>query len=128
MGHFGDRDDDVVFLGKCDDVVRELARELGWEDELQEAWEATADAIEDTSTKKAESELDKLTDDVKKALAISSDESKPAEKETVTKGEEPLLQIPEGKPAQHTKSSSGISEQNSSSEESKPQSPADGKL
>ncbi|KIK51052.1 hypothetical protein GYMLUDRAFT_252400 [Collybiopsis luxurians FD-317 M1] len=39
---FGSRDDDVVLLGKCDEVIEELCEELGWEEELLKLWEETA--------------------------------------------------------------------------------------
>ncbi|EMD39911.1 hypothetical protein CERSUDRAFT_112158 [Gelatoporia subvermispora B] len=41
VGDFGTRPDDVILLGKCDEVVQDLCRELGWEDELNEAWAET---------------------------------------------------------------------------------------
>lgn len=41
MGDFGSRLDDVILLGKCDDVVKDLARELGWDKELWEMWQET---------------------------------------------------------------------------------------
>ncbi|KAI0712068.1 DHS-like NAD/FAD-binding domain-containing protein [Earliella scabrosa] len=40
-GDIGTRPDDVVLLGRCDEVVRELARELGWEAELDREWAKT---------------------------------------------------------------------------------------
>ncbi|KAG1731808.1 DHS-like NAD/FAD-binding domain-containing protein [Suillus paluster] len=46
VGHFN-KPDDVLLLGKCDEVVRELCRELGWEEELDAAWEKTKDSLED---------------------------------------------------------------------------------
>ena len=33
-GDIGMRPDDVVLLGRCDEIIQELARELGWEEEL----------------------------------------------------------------------------------------------
>ncbi|KAJ7597319.1 DHS-like NAD/FAD-binding domain-containing protein [Mycena floridula] len=42
VGDFGRHSDDVVLLGKCDDIVKELCQELGWEEELNKLWEATA--------------------------------------------------------------------------------------
>lgn len=41
VGDFGNRADDVVLLGKCDEIVRDLCRELGWEEELMRLWEET---------------------------------------------------------------------------------------
>lgn len=85
VGDFGHRADDVICLGKCDDIVRELARELGWEEELQKAWEATADSVELEKVETAsdvkrsrderhlQTELDKLTGEVEKSLVLTED-------------------------------------------------------
>jgi len=48
VGDFGRKVNDVVCLGKCDDVVRKLCKELGWEDELMKAWEETRELVEPT--------------------------------------------------------------------------------
>ncbi|TFK89725.1 NAD-dependent deacetylase sirtuin-2 [Polyporus arcularius HHB13444] len=40
-GNIGSRPDDVVLLGRCDEVVRKLARELGWDNELDREWRKT---------------------------------------------------------------------------------------
>ncbi|TRM64059.1 DHS-like NAD/FAD-binding domain-containing protein [Schizophyllum amplum] len=40
-GMIGTRKDDLVLLGECDAIVRDLCRELGWEDELVELWRRT---------------------------------------------------------------------------------------
>lgn len=93
-GDIGVRDDDVLCLGKCDAVVRELSRLLGWEDELENEWETTRmpEGGADTPAKegrgevteekegvgedrtgeaKAQDEVEKLADDIGRALAIS---------------------------------------------------------
>ncbi|TFK23057.1 Sir2 family histone deacetylase Hst2 [Coprinopsis marcescibilis] len=44
VGDFGSSPDDVILLGKCDETVRDLCKELGWLDELMELWDATAPA------------------------------------------------------------------------------------
>ncbi|KAJ7464833.1 Sir2 family histone deacetylase Hst2 [Mycena galericulata] len=41
VGGIGRRPNDVVLLGKCDDVVRKLCKELGWEGELLKLWAQT---------------------------------------------------------------------------------------
>lgn len=41
VGDFGSRADDVILLGKCDEIVMELSRELGWEKELLRLWKQT---------------------------------------------------------------------------------------
>jgi NAD-dependent histone deacetylase SIR2 len=70
--------------------VRELARKLGWEEELQKAWEATASSVETEKVETAaavkesssevsnkrekehlQTEIDKLTSDVEKSLALT---------------------------------------------------------
>ena len=40
-GDVGSRADDVVLLGRCDELVRELAAELGWAEKLQREWAKT---------------------------------------------------------------------------------------
>lgn len=45
VGSFGSKSDDVVLLGKCDEIVRELCKELGWEDELVRLWDETAASV-----------------------------------------------------------------------------------
>ncbi|KAI0670868.1 DHS-like NAD/FAD-binding domain-containing protein [Trametes maxima] len=40
-GDIGTRPDDVLLLGRCDEIIRELARELGWEEELDREWAKT---------------------------------------------------------------------------------------
>ena len=47
VGDFGSRPDDVVCLGKCDDIVRDLCGELGWADELEAAWQETEHSLVD---------------------------------------------------------------------------------
>ncbi|KAK7048674.1 NAD-dependent protein deacetylase [Favolaschia claudopus] len=42
VGGIGRRPNDMVLLGKCDDVVRALCKKLGWEKELEGLWERTA--------------------------------------------------------------------------------------
>ena len=79
VGHFN-KQDDVVLLGKCDDIVRELCRELGWEEELENAWAETANSVEvddeppvSEPKGKVGEELDRITRDIEKALVISQD-------------------------------------------------------
>ncbi|KIJ64406.1 hypothetical protein HYDPIDRAFT_90223 [Hydnomerulius pinastri MD-312] len=85
VGNFS-RLDDLVLLGKCDDIVRELCRELGWEEELDREWEATADSVEgedrlpvseNEGEEKVSDELDRITKDIEKSLAISEGTSSP---------------------------------------------------
>ncbi|KDQ62703.1 hypothetical protein JAAARDRAFT_30602 [Jaapia argillacea MUCL 33604] len=100
VGNFGTRSDDVVYLGKCDDAVRELCKHLGWEKELEEEWEKTKAGLEveakaADATLKAEKagegkepvptkakgdeslkeEVDELTERIGASLAVSGPEA-----------------------------------------------------
>lgn len=44
-GDFGRRSDDVILLGKCDEIVRDLCKELGWEKKLDALWKETENSI-----------------------------------------------------------------------------------
>jgi len=46
-GDLGARPDDVLLLGKCDDVIKELATELGWLKELKSTWAETRTSLDD---------------------------------------------------------------------------------
>lgn len=46
-GDLGTRRDDVLLLGKCDDIVQDLAKELGWLKELKAAWAETRTTLDD---------------------------------------------------------------------------------
>jgi len=85
VGGIGSGKNDLVLLGKCDDIIRDLAKELGWEDELDKEWAATAGSLDtheatpDTPTKakdltdeaKLDRELEKIVDRVAGALTVS---------------------------------------------------------
>lgn len=68
-GGIGTRRDDVLMLGTCDDGVKRLAKELGWEVELdnlykelqgpEEKEEAMSDAMIEEEIKRLTAELDK---------------------------------------------------------------------
>ncbi|KZS92897.1 Sir2 family histone deacetylase Hst2 [Sistotremastrum niveocremeum HHB9708] len=49
-GDIGSRTNDVTILRECDIAVRELAQELGWEEDLDKLWEETANSVETEST------------------------------------------------------------------------------
>jgi NAD-dependent histone deacetylase SIR2 len=102
VGDFASSSDDVLLLGKCDEMVRVLCRELGWEEELDDLWMATADSVEvdedalekkekeSTEEKKAEgkddaagkrssedrmkADVDKLTEAIGRGLIITEKE------------------------------------------------------
>ena len=46
VGDFGSQIDDVVLLGECDRIAKQLCVELGWEKELMDEWEATEGSVE----------------------------------------------------------------------------------
>jgi hypothetical protein len=85
VGGIGSGKNDLVLLGKCDDIIRDLAKELGWEDELDKAWAATAASLENdeatpsTPTKRKDqtdgtdlaSEVEKIVEKLEGALTIS---------------------------------------------------------
>lgn len=90
VGGMGSGKNDLLLLGKCDDIIRDLAKELGWEDELDKEWAATAGSLDiheatpDAPTKakdltdeaKLDRELEKMVDKMAGALTVS-DNDKP---------------------------------------------------
>ena len=100
-GDLGTRQDDVLLLGKCDDVVKELATELGWLKELKATWAETRDSLdnpppvdeeseesedqipktEETEEEKLQREIAWLTKSVDATLRVSDDLKKRVEKE-----------------------------------------------
>ncbi len=85
VGEIGSKKNDLVLPGKCDDIIRDLAKELGWEDELDKEWAATVgslntrEATPDAPTRskdltdetKLDRELEKIVDRVAGALTVS---------------------------------------------------------
>ncbi|KAK6433021.1 Sir2 histone deacetylase Hst2 [Oleoguttula sp. CCFEE 5521] len=78
VGGLGSRADDVVVLEDCDEGVRQLAKALGWLDELELLWAETRPATEQrveqpelTKDEKLEQEIDKLTKEVDETLNLS---------------------------------------------------------
>jgi len=95
VGDFGSRADDVILLGKCDEIVTELCRELGWEMELLGLWEKTKASVLKDEPKEAETtnkhqEPDELKDVTRKMAQLVMNS---AEREGVSAGP------PESKPA-----------------------------
>jgi len=90
VGGIGSGKNDLVLLGKCDDIIRDLAKELRWEDELDKEWAATAGSLniheatpgaptkakDLTDEAKLDRELEKIVDKVAGALTVS-DNDKP---------------------------------------------------
>ena len=100
-GDLGTRRDDVLLLGKCDDVVKDLATELGWLKELKESWAETrttldnppptdeteeepedqAPEAEETEEEKLKREIAWITKSVDNTLKITDDLKKRVEEE-----------------------------------------------
>jgi NAD+-dependent protein deacetylase SIR2 len=106
-GDFGTRQDDVLLLGKCDDTIKELAKELGWLEELKAAWAETRTSLdnpppideesgeestgpaaeaEETVEEKLQREIAWLTQSVDVTLKLTDDLKKQVEKETKEEG------------------------------------------
>jgi len=102
VGDFGSRPDDVICLGKCDDVVREIARELGWEAELNALWAETENSVVDFEAKeglptrpqeepeeeKLEEEIEVITSKMKKLLGEKAEREGTGSPFQVSTGEE----------------------------------------
>ncbi|PNH68396.1 hypothetical protein VD0002_g1639 [Verticillium dahliae] len=82
VGRVGQRADDVVELGACDDGVRRLAALLGWDDELEALWRGVVGdeeaerqrAAAETGGEEIRDEGDKLTREVESALRLDADD------------------------------------------------------
>lgn len=75
-GGIGTRRDDVVMLGTCDNGVRRLARELGWEVELENLYKeihGPEEKEEAMSDAMIEDEIKRLTEELDKELRIAED-------------------------------------------------------
>lgn len=91
VGSIGSRSDDVVLLGKCDDIVRDLCKELGWEDELLKLWHETEDTVEKEegvdgkselgTLVRADEEVENLTAAIEKSLALNETAVEPRSKQ-----------------------------------------------
>lgn len=85
VGDIGCRKEDVVWLGECDDGVRELAEYLGWDKELDKIWrfhkgwkESDDGGVDDKEPKPLddaalEKEVERLTGEVEKSLKVAED-------------------------------------------------------
>ncbi|GJJ13181.1 hypothetical protein Clacol_007432 [Clathrus columnatus] len=79
VGDIGSRIDDVLLLGKCDKMVEDLCKLLGWEKELEDLWAETVNSLDSEEIKvdppapTIEEEVKKLTDEVEETLKISEE-------------------------------------------------------
>lgn len=104
VGDFTSRPDDVVCLGQCDDVVRTLCKELGWEEDLDGAWKATEGSVVDFGEEQpdtGETEQERLEKEVegirvklskllgaRQAAQVATEEPQPETGSPVTTGDE----------------------------------------
>ncbi|KAK1224046.1 Sir2 histone deacetylase Hst2 [Marasmius sp. AFHP31] len=82
---------DAVLLGKCDDVVKDLCRALGWEEELDRLWDDTAASLEvgseeaagekepKTEVQDLQKEVEDLTKKIQEAMALHNQDTKDKE-------------------------------------------------
>lgn len=83
VGQIGTRPDDVLSIGSCDDGIRHLAAELGWDEELDKMWRDIVGEEEAERQLRSQKERDhdvddevkKLTEDVAAALRIHDEDS-----------------------------------------------------
>ena len=97
VGDLGSRPDDLVLLGACDDIVRDLCRELGWEEELDRLWQETEASVltEPVKAPKAEKE-EKVKDVEEKPGDVEAVEAQLAQLSVSDeKGDEIPSQVPE---------------------------------
>ncbi|KXN82421.1 NAD-dependent protein deacetylase hst2-1 [Leucoagaricus sp. SymC.cos] len=131
VGDFASRPDDVLLLGKCDDMIRELCQELGWEDELDRLWKETEASLEvdkdalgeedktnqeveeeESDTVKMKEEIANLTEAIGRSLAVSEEASPPAFK---------AADQPEAVQSSESKASADTEAQSEANKASKPE-------
>lgn len=126
VGDFGRHPDDVVLLGKCDEIIRDLASELGWLDELMELWNATEDSVEEGREEKSGKGADgKGASNKAKAETLTADE----EVEQLTAAIEQSLAVssktePAGEPVPVAETESSASPKSNEDKDATPQSPS----
>jgi hypothetical protein len=84
VGDFGSRKNDVVCLGQCDDIVKQLSAELGWLDDLNELWAQTEGKLVGLSKPlssaapagSAKDEVEKVAEEIQKKLALGAEPGK----------------------------------------------------
>lgn len=85
VGNIGNRSDDIILLGKSDDIIQDLCKELGWEEELLKTWKSTkraksagskstpTETSSATKVKNQQSEVDELTHAIEASLFVTGD-------------------------------------------------------
>ncbi|KAI0248635.1 DHS-like NAD/FAD-binding domain-containing protein [Lactifluus subvellereus] len=97
VGGIGSGLNDLVLLGKCDDIISDLAKELGWEEELDREWMGTATSLEtheaaphgppekdQTDGTKLDLEIEKIIERVGGSLSISEKDKASVEEAEVS--------------------------------------------
>ncbi|KAI5851087.1 DHS-like NAD/FAD-binding domain-containing protein [Morchella snyderi] len=75
-GGIGSRRDDVLMLGTCDNGVRRLAKELGWDVELEKLWDSIRGSEEPPKVRTdemIEEEVRRLTEEVERELRVAEE-------------------------------------------------------
>ncbi|KAI1793372.1 DHS-like NAD/FAD-binding domain-containing protein, partial [Ganoderma leucocontextum] len=72
-GDVGSRADDVVLLGRCDEIIKDIAKELGWEEELDREWAKTESLVPLETLGKEEKWAAELMEEVTRAGAAVID-------------------------------------------------------
>lgn len=112
-GNIGAQADDVLALGQCDKVVRELAQLLGWEEELEKEWETTklpGDASEaaEVGSEAAGKNAEAAAERVANAIGKSEGKAKEETLDDVDKLAESIgKSLAIGEPDVHTKPKEG---------------------
>ncbi|WAO89902.1 Deacetylase sirtuin-type domain-containing protein [Fusarium falciforme] len=102
VGMIGNRPDDVIELGACDDGIRKLADALGWRDELERLWRDTVGdeeaerQLRGRKEDEVEDEVERLAAEVE-AVAIN-DDTKADTKEDASPETEPTKEVDGEKP------------------------------
>lgn len=86
VGSIGRRPNDLVLLGQCDEIVRDICREAGWLKQLETLWESTKYSVEDWGNDEVEEASLEGAEEAK----VEGDGSSKAEDEDKMKEKEPL--------------------------------------
>ncbi|KAM0432247.1 hypothetical protein ACHAPT_004785 [Fusarium lateritium] len=102
VGMIGNRSDDVIELGACDDGIRKLADELGWRDELERLWRDTV-GDEEADRQLSGRKEDEVEDEVERLAAeveavVINDDNKADAKEEASLETEPSKEVDGEKP------------------------------
>jgi NAD-dependent histone deacetylase SIR2 len=98
VGDLGSRKNDVLYLGKCDDGVRELAKACGWLKELEARWaktkpweakenEGSSKPMKPTRDQRLQAEVDKLASQIEQTLKLANELTDPTAERAPAKKE-----------------------------------------